>query len=203
MGYLKQPREPGKSWVFSMPTPPDLIDLSNPWDGRPLRKAIGKGPSTRHLPEARKRRDIALGDIRRLQRQLGNDDAWSLQSALAWRAMTEDAQRKQDGEDIVEGHDPVSNDRVEQAAAQGAPSKTARHFVRIASGEGYLLTKTHEQYVDARRPGNPYGYSPLKRTTVMNLDTAVEHLRAFLAISTFSRQSVWTSIKHRRTEGSA
>ncbi|MCT8328934.1 tyrosine-type recombinase/integrase [Albidovulum sediminis] len=181
MRYLVQPRGPGKSWVFRMLTPPDLIGLPNPWDGKPLGKEIKKGLATRHLPEARKRRDIALGDIRRLQRQLSNDDAWSLQSAMAWREMTEEAQRRQDGEDIVEGYDLVLNDRVEQAASQGVPSATVKRFIRIASGKGYLLTLAHEQYVDARRPGNPYGYSPLKRTTVMNLDTAMKHLRAFLS----------------------
>lgn len=181
MRYLVQPRGPGKSWVFRMVTPPDLVGLPNPWDGKPLGKEIKKGLATRHLPEARKRRDIVLGEVRRLHRQLSNDDAWSLQSALAWREMTEDAQRRQDGEDIVEGYDLVLNDRVEQAAAQGVPSATVKRFVRIASGRGYLLTLAHEQYVDARRPGNPSGYSPLKRTTVMNLDTAVKHLRSFLS----------------------
>ncbi|WP_374643848.1 hypothetical protein [Tabrizicola sp.] len=112
MRYLVQPRGPGKSWVFRMLTPPDLIGLPNPWDGKPLGKEIKKGLATRHLPEARKRRDIALGDIRRAQRQLSNDDAWSLQSALAWRKMTEDARRREDGEEIADGYDLVLNDRV-------------------------------------------------------------------------------------------
>ena len=140
MRYLVQPRGPGKSWVFRMLTPPDLIGLPNPWDGKPLGKEIKKGLATRHLPEARKRRDIALGDIRKLQQQPSSDDAWSLKAALAWREMTEEAQRKQDGEDIVEGYDLVLSDRVEQAATQGVPSATVKRFIRIASGRGYLLT---------------------------------------------------------------
>lgn len=76
--HLKQPRGPGKSWVFRMMTPPDLVGVPNPWDGKPLPKEIKKGLGTRHLPEARKRRDIALGDIRRLQESLSDRTAFSL-----------------------------------------------------------------------------------------------------------------------------
>ncbi len=47
MQYLTQPRGPGKSWVFRRVTPPDLIGLPNPWDGKPLRKEIKKGRKRR------------------------------------------------------------------------------------------------------------------------------------------------------------
>ena len=47
MRYLKQPRGPGKIWVFRMLTPPDLIGLPNPWDGKPLGKKIKKGSARR------------------------------------------------------------------------------------------------------------------------------------------------------------
>jgi integrase len=180
MLYLKQPRGSGTGWVFRMATPPDLVGVPNPWDGEPLRKTIMKGLGTRHLPTARKRRDIALGDIRRLQQQARNDEAWSLQSALAWRKMTEDARRSEDGEEVADGYDLILNERVEQAAAQAIPSASVRRFIRVASGKGYPLTLAHEQYVEARRPNNPHGYDPLKRSTVLNLDTAMKHLRAFL-----------------------
>ena len=43
MRYLKQPRGPGKSWVFRMMTPSDLVGVPNPWDGKPLPKEIKKG----------------------------------------------------------------------------------------------------------------------------------------------------------------
>jgi hypothetical protein len=33
MRYLVQPRGPGKSWVFTMVTPPDLVGIPNPWNG--------------------------------------------------------------------------------------------------------------------------------------------------------------------------
>ena len=73
MRYLKQPRGPGKSWVFRMMTPPDLVGVPNPWGGTPLPKEIKKGlVGTRHLRRVHRRRDIALGDIRRLQGRVSN-----------------------------------------------------------------------------------------------------------------------------------
>jgi hypothetical protein len=48
-------------------------------------KEIKKGLGTRHLPAARKLRDIALGDIRRLQDGLSDGEAFSLASAVEWR----------------------------------------------------------------------------------------------------------------------
>ena len=85
MRYLVQPRGPGKSWVFRMVTPLALVGAPNPWDGKPLGTDIKKGLGTRHLPEARKRRDIALGDIRKLQDGLSDGEAFSLASAVQWR----------------------------------------------------------------------------------------------------------------------
>lgn len=82
MRYFVQPRGPGKSWVFRMVTPLDLVGGANPWDGNPLGKEIKRGLGTRHLPEARKRRDIALGDIRKLQDGLSDGEAFSLESAV-------------------------------------------------------------------------------------------------------------------------
>ncbi len=55
--YLVQPRGPGKSWVFRMVTPLDLVGVPNRWDGKPLGKEIKKGLGTRNLPEARRPRN--------------------------------------------------------------------------------------------------------------------------------------------------
>lgn len=100
MRYLVQPRGPGKSWVFRMVTPRDLVGVPNPWDGKPLGREIKKGLGTRHLPEARKRRDIALGDIRRLQDGLSDGEAFSLASAVQWREtiMAEQAEAEAQGD---------------------------------------------------------------------------------------------------------
>lgn len=66
MRHLIQPRGAGKSRVFRMLTPPDLVGLPKPWNGKPFRKEIRKGLGTNHLRTARRLRDIAPGDIRRL-----------------------------------------------------------------------------------------------------------------------------------------
>ena len=62
--YLVQSYGPGKSWVFGMATPPQLAGVSNPWNGKQMAKEIKKGLGARHLPDARTRCDIALGDSR-------------------------------------------------------------------------------------------------------------------------------------------
>lgn len=179
MRYLKQPRGPGKSWVFRMMTPSDLVGVPNPWDGKPLPKEIKKGLGTRHLPEARKRRDIALGDIRRLQGGLSDGAAFSLASAVEWREAI--ASARENAEDPYNvGVEQVLTDKLEDAEARGIPCDQLKRFARVATGKGFPLDLAHTQYVEARRFGNPYGYAPLKRATVMNLDTAMKHLRAFL-----------------------
>ena len=80
MHYLIQPRGTGKSWVFRYLTPPGLVGVPKLWDGKPLRKEVRKGLGTRHLPTARK-----IRDIRRLEDSPSDGAAFSLASAVDWR----------------------------------------------------------------------------------------------------------------------
>ena len=177
--YLIQPRGPGKSWVFRYVTPLALVGLPNPWNGKPLGKEIRRGLGTRHLPTARKLRDIALGDILRLEDSLSDGAAFSLASAVEWReAIATASQGAEDPRHV--GIELVLHDKLEQAEARGLPRDQLKRFSRVATGKGFPLDLARFQYVEARRVGNPYGYEPLKRTTVMSLDTAVKHLRAYL-----------------------
>lgn len=182
MRYLVQPRGPGKSWVFRMKTPPDLVGVPNPWDGKPLGKEIKKGLGTRHPVEARRLRDMALGDVRRLEDDLSDGSAFSLASAVEWREAIKDARQdaEANGEPFNVGAELILQDKLEAAEGRGVPRDQLKRFARVAIGKGFPLDLAHAQYVEARSPGNRYGYDPLKRTTVMNLDTAVKHLRAFL-----------------------
>lgn len=186
MRYLKQPRGPGTSWVFRFPTPGALVGLPNPWDGEPLKKSVARGLGTRHLPEARKRRDILLGDIRRLQDGLRDGDAFSLASAVSWRdaILADQAEAVARGDGFNVGSEFALTDVLEQAEARGVSRDRLKRFARVAAGNGYPLDLAHAHYLEARRPGNPHGYKPLKRSTVANLDTAMKHLRAFLDDST-------------------
>lgn len=180
MRYLKQPRGPGTGWVFRMMTPSDLVGIPNPWDGKPLPKEIKKGLGTRHLPEARKRRDIALGDIRRLQDSLSDGAAFSLTSAVEWREAI--AAARESAEDPYNvGVELVLTDKLEDAEARGIPRDQLKRFARVATGKGFPLDLAHAQYVEARRPGNPFDFDPLAVTTVKDLNTAMKHLRAFLS----------------------
>lgn len=171
MRFLIQPRGPGKSWVFRMVTSPDLVGAPNPWDGKPLGKEIRKGLGTRHLPTAHKFRDIALGDIRRLQDGLSDGEEFSLASAVEWREAILAARKKtqKTGDPFNVGVKFVLTDKLEQAEARGVPRDQLKRFARVATGSGFPLDLAQTQYVEARRVGNPYGYAPLKRTTVMNL----------------------------------
>jgi integrase len=183
MRYLIQPRGPGKSWVFRMVTPFDLVGVPNPWNGKPLGKEIKKGLGTRHLPEARKRRDMALGDLRRLQDSLSDGEAFSLASAVQWREtiLADQAEAKAQGDGFNVGSEFVLSDKLEQAEARGVPRDQLKRFSRVATGRGFPLVLAHAQYIEARCPGNPYGFDPLKQATVANLETAMKHLRKFLA----------------------
>jgi hypothetical protein len=49
MRYLIQPRGPGKSWVFRMKTPPELISKTNPITGKPFAGEVRIGLGTRRL----------------------------------------------------------------------------------------------------------------------------------------------------------
>lgn len=178
MHYLIQPRGPGNGWVFRMVTPRELVGIPNPWDGKPLGREVRRGLGTRHLPEARKRRDIALGDVRKLQNGLTDEARWSLQSALDWRESAETLRQKD--EEAAEDLDLIFPDLLEQAERKGVPIQTLRRFARVASGKGFPLSLALERYKEDRRAGNQRGYQPLARTTVLNLHTAVKHLRAFL-----------------------
>jgi hypothetical protein len=87
MDYLIQPRGPGTGWVFRMVTPPEVIGKPNPFTGKPCGKEVKKGLGTRHPVEARKRRDIALGEIRKAATEVSDEGRFSLSSAEEWREM--------------------------------------------------------------------------------------------------------------------
>jgi hypothetical protein len=180
MRYLSQPRGPATGWVFRMVTPPDLIGVPNPWDGRPFGKEIRRGLKTRHLPTARKNRDILLGDLRRFESGVGDDEVFSLASAVEYSEIIKEARAQaEDPFNVAVGF--VLTDKLERAAASGTPYSRLRHFSRVAFGEGYPIAIAKEEYLKARSPDNQFGYKPLALTTVGAFETAIKHLSAFLS----------------------
>ncbi|WP_347310071.1 hypothetical protein [Defluviimonas sp. SAOS-178_SWC] len=120
MRYLKQPRGPGTSWVFRFVPPAHLVGFPNPWDGKPIRETIARGLNTRHLPSVRKLRDQLLGDVRRLEAALSDDEAFSLATAEEWRdAVLTARQSATDPANV--GLELVLSDKLEQAETRGVP----------------------------------------------------------------------------------
>jgi hypothetical protein len=174
MRHLIQPRGPNTGWVFRIVTPPDLIGKSNPWTGKPFGKEIRKGLKTRHLPTARKQRDICLGEVRKLSFDQSELGSFTFDQAQEWREDIANDSSEQGGVGSA------LLDKLEAAADRGVPEEKLRRFGRIAFGKGYPINKALEQYIEERSPNNRRGYKPLKLTTVLNLRTAVRHLRDFL-----------------------
>ncbi|WP_157932997.1 hypothetical protein [Roseovarius salinarum] len=174
MHYLIQPRGPGTGWVFRMVTPPELVGMENPWTGKPFGREIRRGLKTRHLPEARKRRDVALGEIRKLADTGNGADDFSLEKALEWRQMVAEDSSDEGAVGSILG------DRLEAAESRGVPLKKLQGFGKVAFGKGFPISKAFPQYLEERKPGNRRGYKPLQRTTILNAETALRHLRDFL-----------------------
>jgi hypothetical protein len=120
--YLKQPRGPGTGWVFRMPTPRSLIGATNPWDSnRIIGKEIIEGLGTRHLPTARKLRDVMLGDVRKLEYSLSEAARWSLDAALDFHAAAEAANSRATHPEDQDAHYLILDDMLREAEAKGVP----------------------------------------------------------------------------------
>lgn len=183
MHYLVQPRGAGTGWVFRMITPPSLIGRPNPWTGKPFGKEIKKGLQSRQLVEARKRRDVALGEVRQCVHLLTEEGRHSTEVALEWHKQI---QREQNSEDpIIRAHGSPASLVLTERLAQSFPERNVRlppratRFAKVAFGDGFPLDTAVEQYIRERSPNNSFGYAPLATTTVLNLHSAVKHLKAF------------------------
>jgi len=78
--HLFRPR--GKGWCFRHRTPDVLVGQINPHTGKPFGKEIKLGLKTRDLREARHKRDIILGELRKLQAAHVNGSVKSLADAV-------------------------------------------------------------------------------------------------------------------------
>lgn len=176
MQYLIQPRGPAAGWVFRMITPPILLGKPNPWDGKPFQREIKRGLGTRDRREARKRRDIILGDIQRAADKVRNGrDSWSKESAYSWREMRDEAD-----DDQRWFLDSTLGEMIEAAAIKKVPKAKVKTFFDIYHRRGYPLADALSAYLESRTPQNTQGNKHLAETTVLNIHSAVKHLKAFL-----------------------
>ncbi len=137
MYRLKQPRGPGTSWVLRMDTPAALIGITNPWTGKPFRKTIGKGLGTPYLSEARRLRDIYVGQLRQMEYDASDASKYDADMALAFRQELQEADAKDPTGKTAEGLELAMSNALEAAESRGQPRKKLRQFNRIASRSGY------------------------------------------------------------------
>ena len=180
MQYLTQPRGPGKSWVFRMVTPDALRGLANPRTGKPFGRKIKIGLGTRHLPTARKHRDVVLGELQQLAFVASGEKTYTLQDALDWRGGILDARENDPSGREAEAMGMVLTDLLITQEQRGAQVQPLERFARVALGNGFPLTTARDQYVKERSPGNSFNYKPLKPATVRELDIALGHLKGFM-----------------------
>jgi len=100
-----------------MMTPLELVGCPNPWNGKPLGKEIKKGLGTRRLVEARKLRDIALGQIRQLVLGLSDEGGFSLESAREWAGQINDDDAQHTSSDTQGSVSMVLNERLPPVGA--------------------------------------------------------------------------------------
>lgn len=192
--HIEQPRKAGTAYRFRMKTPKGLRGKPNPWrDGKPFRTWIIRSMGgERHLPSAKKLRDIYLAEVRKLQIKYRAREMFSLERAELWSdalrgappTITPDRDEKgfePDEGECLAGYE-VDNvfirDLIYEEAEQ-APEGQRKAFSKVATATTLPLSKAVKQYLEARAPDNPYGNKPLGKTSANEVVTAVNYLCAF------------------------
>ncbi|MGG7568557.1 site-specific integrase [Rhodovulum sp. DZ06] len=184
MSYLKQSR--GKGWVFRMKTPEILVGKPNPWTGKPFGNEIKKGLGTRSKREAMRLRDVALGEIRRLEVEAAGGKPFSKERALSWAAFQREFEARSEGTPYEITPSEVIRDEIEAELAlprskRRSSNADLERYAAIALRGETPLTDALEQYLVERGPeAEQRGYMPLKPATVKDVKTAVAYLRDHL-----------------------
>ncbi|MAM61424.1 tyrosine-type recombinase/integrase [Maritimibacter sp. UBA3975] len=182
MRYLKQARGEGSGYIFRMVTPENLRGTENPWTGKPFGKEIKNGLNNRHRPTAQQRRDVIVGEIRALELGAEEADTFPMQSALAWRENIAAAKEANPNGLKTEMLKLALSDllRREHKRPDAPSARAFRRLRNVAQGSHFPLSEAVPQYIRERSPDNPFGFKPLKRATVKEMEIAVKHLRGFL-----------------------
>ena len=131
--FLHQPRGPGKGWVFRMATPELLIGQPNPKSGKPFGKTIHEGLGTRDLREARRLRDIRIGELRLLERKIATGEDGLLFDREQWLETRQRLEKAGDHEQ-VEAIEHAYQDITENRAAKTGDEETAARWYRTLTG---------------------------------------------------------------------
>lgn len=166
--FLHQPRGPGKAWAFRMATPEPLVGRLNPKTGKPFGKVVHEGLGTRDLREARRRRDIRLGELRVLERH-PREKLPALPNREIYMQVKREAEAAADPERIEAEEDGLQ----QEAEAQYPRDKeAAARWYKVVTGQITPLKLAYEKYVAEK------GRS-LSRSSLNNLRTAYTEFLAF------------------------
>ena len=180
MKHIIQPRGDGTAYRFNIRTPSALKGMIDPSTGKKfgtyIKRSLG---GTRHLPTAKKLRDIRLAEVRAMEadamKGAALGDRFSLEKASAWAEALR-VQRAEGGPDEFE---PDVQDLIEEEVRK-APRARRKAFHKVALSGTLSLADAVKRYLHDRRPGNGNGYAPLRKTTENDLGVAVRYLCHFL-----------------------
>lgn len=179
--FMYQPRGEGTRWFFRMVTPVGLKGAINPRTGRQYGGEIKHTLGTRHVVEARKRRDVLLGEIRLEEAEASGDQTESMSRAISisrqYRSVDDEERSVLDLVLIGEAEDIEKKKGADYAG----------RWFEVATGQKTPLATAYERYV-ADRDG------ALSQSTLNNLKTAMreflEYAGAEVSIEDVDRRMV-------------
>lgn len=164
--YLFQPRGPHTAYLFRMATPAILLGRTNPRTGKPYGKAIREGLGrARNLSEARRLRDLRLGEIRAEELDVVRHGRGGISEALDIAASLE-AIEDQDERETLESALSVQADQLEKKIGE----KRAVRWYKAATGERTPFSAACDQY--KADPG-----IKLSKSSRNNLDTVIKEFK--------------------------
>lgn len=191
--FLFQPRGAGTAWTFRMRTPEILIGKANPRTRQPYGPEIREGlGGTRSLPEARKLRDLRLGEIRaeeaRARLAMNGDMGSALLQAEHYRRIDDEDYRE-----AVEFGIQLEAEKI----AKSAGERRGYRWSKVAKGEATPLKATYEKYLEEDG-------AALSQSTRNNLATAVTEFLAFtdsdVTMEEVDRRKVAEFLTHLRAK---
>lgn len=166
MRYIEQPRGQGTAYRFRMKTPATLIGREDPQTGKPFGTWIIRSlGGERHLPTAKKLRDMRLAEVRTIEAEYRASERFSQERAELWSQALRS-----------EHSDPTLVRDLIYDEIQAAPERRREGFRKVALASTLSLEVAVERYLSDRSPGNGFGYAPLKQTSINDLLTAVRYL---------------------------
>ena len=167
--HLFQPRGPGTAYLFRMRTPDVLIGRTNPRTKKPYGPEIREGlGGVRTLPEARKVRDLRLGQLRLEEAKArgGADDMGDMERAVDIAAELRDAD-----DDEREALEIALSVQAENAERRIGTKRAVRWF-KAATGQRMPFKIAAERYKADKGRAHAKG-------TLNSLNTTIKEFMEF------------------------